>query len=285
MESLLSDTRLPDEIHAFKATADLLASLKQRYPASYAPPLEERSKRPTLVNVPVCSPPTSAHDNDDDGDAPAPADQSLSLTIKSLKPALAFTLAARPTATIAELKAQLAQAEKDAPAPEQQRWILKGKAMGDGKLLREFGVRDGAVVNLMITKAPAAPAPAAASPSPAASSSSPAVPALTLSDPSTSSAPHPTEVSLARDLDSLPLTTSTSADHPELAGLSPSFLSTVSSPALWQSVREAVEGHFGAEVEAQQVWEAMFSGAREWIRPNDKALVREKVGYSAMGGV
>ncbi|GAA6057589.1 hypothetical protein JCM3770_005400 [Rhodotorula araucariae] len=277
MESLLSDTRLPDEIHAFKATAELLASLKQLLPNHYVPPKEDRHKRPTLANVPVCSPPTSSHD-DDDSDAAAPADATLALTVKSLKPPLAFTLAARPTATIADLKAQLAKADTAAPAPEQQRWILKGKAMGDTKLLREFDVQDGAVINLMVTKA--APPPAAPS------SSVPApVPAFTLSEPSTSSAPSPAQVPLAKDLDSLPLSTSTSADHPELVGLSPAFVSTVSSPALWQSVREAIEGHFDGEAEAQRVWEAMFGGAREWIRPNDKALVREKVGYSAMGGV
>ncbi|TNY19977.1 hypothetical protein DMC30DRAFT_398946 [Rhodotorula diobovata] len=281
MESLLSDARLPEEIQAFKATAELLATLKQRLPNSYVPPLEERHKRATLVNVPVCAPPTTAHDADDD-DARAPADETVTLTIKSLKPALSFTLAARPTASVADLKAQLSAAEKDAPAPEQQRWILKGKAMGDGKLLREFDVQDGAVVNLMVTKAPAAPAS-----SPAAAASSPgAVPSLTLSEPSSSAATNPRQVSLAKDLDALPLSTSSSSPaHPEHAGYSPAFLSSVSSPNLWQSVRDTVQGHVEGDKEAQRVWEAMFDGAQEWIRPSDKALIRERVGYSAMGGV
>ncbi|GAA5942607.1 hypothetical protein JCM3775_003654 [Rhodotorula graminis] len=285
MESLLSDTRLPEEIQSFKATAELLATLKQRYPNSYIPPVEERHKRPTLVNVPVCPPPTTGHDDDDDEPMPA-ADETVKLTVKSLKPALSFTLAARPTATVADLKKQLAAAEKDAPAPEQQRWILKGKAMGDGKLLREFDVQDGAVVNLMITKAPAAAAAPSSSTASAASPSSPGVPALTLSEPSTSSSSTAPQVSLAKDLDALPLSTSsTSPAHPEHAGLSPAFLSSVASPALWQSVRDTVEGHFEGNKEAQRVWEAMFEGAQEWIRPNDKALIRERVGYSAMGGV
>ncbi|KPV75589.1 uncharacterized protein RHOBADRAFT_53552 [Rhodotorula graminis WP1] len=285
MESLLSDTRLPEEIQSFKATAELLATLKQRYPNSYIPPVEERHKRPTLVNVPVCPPPTTGHDDDDDEPMPA-ADATVKLTVKSLKPALSFTLAARPTATVADLKKQLAAAEKDAPAPEQQRWILKGKAMGDGKLLREFDVQDGAVVNLMITKAPAAAAAPSSSTASAASPSSPGVPALTLSEPSTSSSSTAPQVSLAKDLDALPLSTSsTSPAHPEHAGLSPAFLSSVASPALWQSVRDTVEGHFEGNKEAQRVWEAMFEGAQEWIRPNDKALIRERVGYSAMGGV
>ncbi|GJN89376.1 hypothetical protein Rhopal_002356-T1 [Rhodotorula paludigena] len=304
MESLISDTSLPAEIQALKATADLLASQKLRYPNSYTPPVEERHKRPTLVNVPVCEPPSTSHDDDD---APAPGDQTVALTVKSIKPALTFSLAARPTATIADLKAQLYAAEqgKGAPTPEAQRWILKGKAMGDTKLLKEFAVEDGTVVNLMVTKptAPAASSAPAPSSTPAAPSLVPAasVPALTLSEPGASTPPAPgtapPSVPLAADLDALPLSTSTSADGPALAGVSDAFLERVASPELWREVRGVCEAQFkedggGAaaatsrgEQEAQQVWEAMFAGCRDWIRPNQKALIREKVGYSAMGGV
>lgn len=62
MESLLSDARLPEEIQAFKATAELLATLKQRLPNSYVPPLEERHKRATLVNVSSLTPTRHAHE-------------------------------------------------------------------------------------------------------------------------------------------------------------------------------------------------------------------------------
>ena len=61
MESLLTDTRLPEEIQAFKATAELLATLKQRFPNSYIPPVEERHRRPTLVNVRPLSSLPAAH--------------------------------------------------------------------------------------------------------------------------------------------------------------------------------------------------------------------------------
>lgn len=51
MESLISDTRLPDDLAAFKATAGLLATQKIRYSANYVPPIEERHRKATLVNV------------------------------------------------------------------------------------------------------------------------------------------------------------------------------------------------------------------------------------------
>lgn len=163
--------------------------------------------------------------------------------------------------------------------------------MGDSKLLKEFPVEEGSTINLMITKT-ASPAP---TPSPSGAedpSDSPAVPSLTLSEPaaapSSSSTPAPPQISLQTDLDNLPLSTSSSttenpaSTHP---GLSDTFLSTVSGVELWNDVREVCEKRFGKDSnEAQKAWEAMFSGAREWISPNQKALVREQVGFSAMGG-
>ncbi|GAA5977834.1 hypothetical protein JCM11641_006086 [Rhodosporidiobolus odoratus] len=287
MEKLLTDQQLQTELATFKATADLLASQKLRYPHAYVPPVEDRSRKPTLVNVPVVEPPSGS--TQDEGDAGA-ANDALSLTIKSLKPPLTFTLSARPTSTIADLKAQLAQAESAAPPAEAQRWILKGKSMGDSKLLKEFPVEEGSTINLMVTKvASPAAAPSATHPSTSAvpdPSDSPSVPALTLSEPSTSTSVDAPQLSLQTDLDHLPLSTSTTADNPALVGLSEDFLAGVISPELWQEIRDVVEKRFGAEsVDAQKIWEAMFSGAREYIAPNAKALVREKVGYSSMGGV
>jgi hypothetical protein len=51
MESLLSDSSIQAELAAFKATADLLASQKLRLANSFVPPVEQRPKRATLVNV------------------------------------------------------------------------------------------------------------------------------------------------------------------------------------------------------------------------------------------
>jgi hypothetical protein len=161
--------------------------------------------------------------------------------------------------------------------------------MGDSKLLKEFPVEEGSTINLMVTKvASPAPTPDAEDPSdsPAAS-----VPALTLSEPAPSSSTSSAvpQISLQTDLDNLPLSTSsTASEHPSSthAGFSSEFLSTIAGSELWNDVRGVCEKRFGeGSKEAQTAWEAMFEGARGWISPNQKALVREQVGFSAMGGV
>ena len=102
-----------------------------------------------------------------------PRADSISITFKSTKPVQAYTLQVQPTDTIAQIKAQLA-AVPGAPPADAQRLLLKGKALADAKLLREYAVKDGDTVNLMVKpgfdwdpskiSAPA-PAPVAASPS------------------------------------------------------------------------------------------------------------------------
>lgn len=94
---------------------------------------------------------------------------SISLTFKSTKPPRTFVLPhAAPTDTVATIKTQLAQ-QPGAPPADAQRLLLKGKALADGKLLQEYAVKDGDIVNVMLkpgidfdwdaSKGAAAPAP------------------------------------------------------------------------------------------------------------------------------
>ena len=53
------------------------------------------------------------------------------------------------TDTISVIKAQLA-AQPSAPPADVQRLLLKGKALADGKLLKEYNIKDGDTVNLMV---------------------------------------------------------------------------------------------------------------------------------------
>ncbi|GAA5962066.1 hypothetical protein JCM8115_002903 [Rhodotorula mucilaginosa] len=317
MESLLSDSSIQAELAAFKATADLLASQKLRLANSFVPPVEQRPKRATLINVPVCAPPSTAADDDTAG----PSTETVyNLTIKSLKPPLALALAASPTATIGDLKARLAeQYPGQAPAAETQRWILKGKAMGDNKLLKEFAVAPkDTVINLMITKVPPS-APSLRSPAAAAAATDPEdvaaaaprappspksptnIPELTLSEPDPVTG-HARRSSVSLTNFDLPLSSSpTQSEHP--SGESSSLLAGVAATDFWLDIRRVCEEKFGPSdgpssssaassssdnnrnrADAQKVWEAMFAGARDWISPSQKALIREQVGYSAMGG-
>jgi len=211
------------------------------------------------------------------------------------------------TSSIAAAKAQLAAQDSSAPPPEAQRWILKGKAMGDTKLLKEFNITVGAAtVNLMVSKptsGPTATPPALDLPPASASAADPAtpssvgsgpdpmslgpIPSLTLSTDPMPSPTNPTapKLSIETDLlakgDFLPPSTATGGD-------SEAFISTVGDPELWIETYAMLLRRFGnderGEREAKKVWEAWLMGARDWIQPGTKALIREKTGISAMGG-
>ncbi|KAL8279777.1 hypothetical protein RQP46_007872 [Phenoliferia psychrophenolica] len=252
-ERVLTGDKLSSELDFFKKHSDALGSLKQVYSPSHVPPPAQRPKRATLANIPVCEPPTPSTSYL----APA-ASAPLSLTIKCAKPPLVFTLACPPTATIATLKALLCSLEPTAPPVEQQRWILKGKSMGDAKLVREFPVEDGSVINLMLNKA--APPPATV------------VPDLVLS-----SSDDPTRPALAISTDDI------SPPPPPPTGIP----AVVGKPELWVETFEVLKRHFGEgrDAEAREVWESWLGAAQGWIQPGEKALIRERTGISAMGGL
>jgi ubiquitin-like protein 4 len=73
----------------------------------------------------------------------------LSIVIKSLKPPKTYTLAVHSSDTIANIKSSLASLP-GAPPVDVQRLLLKGKALADAKLLKEYSIRDGDTVNLMV---------------------------------------------------------------------------------------------------------------------------------------
>ena len=69
---------------------------------------------------------------------------------KSLKPHATYTISVRLTDTISAIKTQLA-AEPSAPPADAQRLLFKGKALADGKLLKEYNnIKDGDTINLMV---------------------------------------------------------------------------------------------------------------------------------------
>lgn len=74
---------------------------------------------------------------------------SITLTFKSLKPPQSFDLPVQLTETIQSIKTLLASQPR-APPADVQRLLLKGKALADSKLLKEYNIKDGDTVNLMI---------------------------------------------------------------------------------------------------------------------------------------
>jgi hypothetical protein len=74
---------------------------------------------------------------------------SISIIIKSLKPIKSFDLQVQPTDPISSIKSQLAS-KPGAPPASTQRLLLRGKALADGKLLKEYDVKEGDTINLMV---------------------------------------------------------------------------------------------------------------------------------------
>jgi ubiquitin-like protein 4 len=75
---------------------------------------------------------------------------SIQITFKSTKPPKSYTLSVQPTDPISSIKSQLAATESGAPPSDAQRLLLRGKVLADNKLLKEYQVRDGDTVNLMV---------------------------------------------------------------------------------------------------------------------------------------
>lgn len=71
------------------------------------------------------------------------------MSFKVAKPPRTFTLPLSPADSITTIKQQLAN-QPGAPPADAQRLLLKGKALADGKLLKEYPAKDGDVINLML---------------------------------------------------------------------------------------------------------------------------------------
>lgn len=122
--------------------------------------------------------------------------------------------------------------------------------MGDAKLLREFAVEEGAVVNLMIKAS--------------------VVPDVTVT---------------TGDSDDPQTVPALSIEIPAEPTTDP-FATKLSSPQLWIDAYALLQKQFGTEgVEAQRVWELWLEGSLSHISASDKALIRERVGITAMGGL
>lgn len=149
-----------------------------------------------------------------------------------------------PTDTISAIKSQLA-AQPSAPPADVQRLLLKGKALSDGKLLKEYNIQDGDTVNLMVkpgfdwkagTNMDASLAPSAALSSsdalkpdsrPSGSRSKhQRIPSLVLS-------PSPSETSGVTEKDIMLTLDTTSISSPIVHSELSTYHTTISKPEFW----------------------------------------------------
>ncbi|EPQ50149.1 ubiquitin-domain-containing protein [Gloeophyllum trabeum ATCC 11539] len=274
------------ELAFVKNFAHILASAPVQYPDDFQQPLQNWLKKvPTL--------PVSAFpDNMCVGwasDKPRHA-ASITVTFKSIKPPKSYTLSVAPTDPIASIKAQLA-AQPGAPPADAQRLLLKGKALADSKLLREYAVSDGDTVNLLL-KPGFAWDPSATPPKPANETETEMnvntkragahsrVPSVVLSPSPSGSFPDekPVDILLTLDTSTIP----TPSLSPEAS--SSTYHDTIVKPEFWEHLLTFLRSEFQNYEDATQAWEDFLRVSKGTLTPGQIAKIRDHVGVVGMAG-
>ena len=212
------------------------------------------------------------------------------MTVKSLKPALSFVVKIAPSDSIQQLKANVASSSSTAPKPEFQRLLLKGKALADAKLVKEYGIAEGAVVNMVLkpgwddmpktgselggdptstgVSIPKEPVPPPG-----------AIPSLTISDAdpaaegTTSTAAFPPRPVTTLDI-------SNPATGPGPSNSTAEFHNTIADPEFWRKVYALCQSEFISDQEADGCWHAFLGGVRAKLSPGEIAKIQDAVGVT-----
>ncbi|KAG2117263.1 uncharacterized protein F5147DRAFT_671956 [Suillus discolor] len=258
------------------------------------PPQNSLKKVPIL---PVELPPVPERK----GEPSAPPAASISITFKSTKPPQSFTLAVQPTDTVSEVKALLAS-QPNAPPAEAQRLLLKGKALADAKLLKEYGVKEGDTINLMLkpgfewdpTKSPSPPntspvkmkysnLPEIQTPQPklATGHRHTRTPSIVLS-------PSPSIVSLEpevkpHDID-LTLDTSLLPTASISRAARSSYQTVISEPPFWDRLYSYLRTEFSNDSDALIAFEDFLRASKGGLTASEIAKIRDHVGVVGMAG-
>ncbi|RDX51782.1 ubiquitin-domain-containing protein [Lentinus brumalis] len=285
------------ELAFVKSFVNAISSQPVVYRNDYQPAPENELRKVPVLPIDVPPPPERRS-------AIAAPTGSVSVTFKSTKPVQAYTLDVQPTDTIAQIKAQLS-AVPGAPPADAQRLLLKGKALADGKLLREYAVKDGDTINLMVKPgfdwdpsktAPAAPvsapAPSASpstaepesvtllpSPEPKTRGGHGRIPSVVLS-PSPSLTPSPGEVlvdiPLVLDTSNIPASPNAVADTP--------YHTTLAKPEFWGQLYTFLQSQFPHPSDAEAAWEDFFCVSKGNLSVSEIAKIRDAVGVLGMAG-
>ncbi|KAF7318831.1 Ubiquitin-like protein [Mycena chlorophos] len=277
-----------------------LASQALVYADDYQQPPANSLKKVPVLHISVPAPPPRKKHALEGSSAP------LSLTFKSLKPAASYTISVHPTDTIAAVKAALA-ALPSGPAVDAQRLLLKGKALADAKLVKEYPIKDGDTVNLVLKPAPApAPAPASASSSQtptttATTMDSGKLPSLSIDPPADGStnaaapsrkhqripsvvlSPSPSSEALPTATGDIMLTLDASTESLPIKELS-SYHTVLAEPAFWARLLEFFKAEFKNENDAQNAFEAFILASKNTLTASEIAKIRDRVGVIGMAG-
>ncbi|WVN90393.1 uncharacterized protein L203_105629 [Cryptococcus depauperatus CBS 7841] len=271
-ESSLAGDRLNEERAFVKRYTEGLASFKVGYPADFSAPLEERPRKIPAIGILVAEPPsgylekadTSTHD-------------VVSLIVKSLKPPLTIPITAHLTDTVSDLKTLVAKSSSTAPKPDTQRLLLKGKALTDTKLLKEYAIDSGVTIHLMI-KAPLAASSGNHSPALSVSEATNQPPSLTITTALDESTNAGTSMPLSvMDREAPPL-----GPQPQVS--SAAFHETIADPAFWQRIYALCVSQFDNQQEAVSAWETFLLSMKSRLSAGEAAKIRDAVGITGMAG-
>ncbi|CDO71121.1 hypothetical protein BN946_scf184844.g125 [Trametes cinnabarina] len=287
------------ELAFVKSFVNTLSSQPVIYPNDYQPAPENELKRVPVLPIDVPPPPERRV-------AESVPTGSIRVTFKSAKPVQAYTLDVQPTDTISQIMAQLA-AVPGAPPADAQRLLLKGKALADAKLLREYAVKDGDTINLMVKPGfdwdpskVSPPAPSEPAPAPPASSA-PAGESITLLPspepskgrsghgriPSVVLSPSPSlTASPGEKLVDIPLVLDTSTIPASPSSVVPDtpYHTTISQPAFWKHLYAFLLNEFSHPSDAAAAWEDFFCASKGNLSVSEIAKVRDAVGVIGMAG-
>jgi len=283
-----------------KTFLNTLSTQPIAYADDYQQPPESWLKKVPVLPIPVPAPPARKQSEASTSSA------SISVVFKSLKPPASYSISIQPTDTIASIKAFLAS-QPTAPPADVQRLLLKGKALADNKLLKEYNIKDGDIVNLMVkpgfvwdpTKPAAAPA---ATPSPLPSpllSPSPSSIDQKLSPTSNSDvkpakkghqripsvvlSPSPSSENLREKPMDITLTLDNTSPSLPSESLS-TYHNTVAKPEFWERLHTFLRSEFRTDGDVLLAFEDFLCASKGTLTAFEIAKIRDHVGVVGMAG-
>ncbi|KAJ9120253.1 hypothetical protein QFC22_003153 [Naganishia vaughanmartiniae] len=211
----------------------------------------------------------------------------------SLKPSLIFPVKAHITDSVSDLKQLVSTSTSSAPPASAQRLLLKGKALADAKLLKEYDIQDGAIVHVILKpgwekerdlqipggdptpRTQGTSIPIEATPIPGNT-----IPALTISDAD----PLTANTTSAHTLPPRAVTAADISNPPHgpgpIANTSASFHTTLAQPAFWEKLHGLCRLEFEDERDADGCWKAFLDGVKGRLSAGEIAKIIDVVGVT-----
>ncbi|KAL5522586.1 hypothetical protein ACEPAG_8603 [Sanghuangporus baumii] len=303
------------ELAFVKTHLNNISSLPVQFPDDYQQPAHTSLKKLPIVPVDLPQPPerrveaeTSSSGEyiiSTDGSLVAHSFaplESIELVFKVAKPPRSFTISVLPTDVIFSIKSQLAS-QPGAPPADAQRLLLRGKALADNKLLKEYTVKSGDTVNLMLkpgfewdwnTDSKKDTVPKATpkdndgdvqmslEPDSTRKGRHSRIPSVVLSpspSPSTKTLPldvPPSPILLTLDTSIIPSPTETTILDP--------YQKKIRSPDFWERLYDFLRTEFPDEKDADEAFETFLLGAKGSLSASDIAKIRDQLGITGMNG-